>query len=259
VTLGVSPDWYRDFFGREWLDLATQQFALERTQAQVDFILEVVGLAPAAAVLDLCCGHGRHSVELAKRGYQVAGLDISELSLELARTTAADAGVLIEFIHGDMRDIPYQAQFDLVINLFTAFGYLESQAEDQKVLEAVAKALKPGGRFFIDTINQAWLMRHFEARGWRALEDGALMLEDREFDLRTGRNNVTWMMLFPDGRRHDQSHSLRVYTLVEFEAMLTAAGLVLQQAWGSFEGDPYGMDTNRMILLAERSNVVSQD
>jgi SAM-dependent methyltransferase len=259
MTLEVSPDWYRDFFGREWLDLATQQFAPERTQAQVDFILEVAGLAPGAVVLDLCCGHGRHSIELAKRGYHVVGLDISELSLELARATAADAGVAVEFIRGDMRDIPYQAQFDLVINLYTAFGYLESQAEDQKVLQAVAKALKPGGRFFIDTINQAWLMRHFEARGWSELEDGVIMLEDREFDLRTGRNNVTWMMLFPDGRRHDQSHSLRVYTLAEFEAMLMVAGLVLQQAWGSFGGDPYGMDTNRMILLAERSHTASQD
>jgi SAM-dependent methyltransferase len=259
MTIEVSPDWYRNFFGIEWLELATQQFAPEQTQSQLDFILEVTGLAADAAVLDLCCGHGRHSIELAKRGYRVVGLDISEPSLELARATAADAGVQAEFIQGDMRDIPYQAQFDLVINLFTAFGYLESQAEDQKVLGAVAGALKPGGRFFIDTLNHAWLMRHFEGRGWRLLDDGVIMLEDREFDLWTGRNNVTWTMLHPDGRRHDQSHSVRVYTLVEFEAMLKVAGMVLQQAWGSFEGAPMGLETNRMILLAARSDAASPD
>jgi SAM-dependent methyltransferase len=189
---------------------------------------------------------------LARRGYRVTGLDISEPSLELARTSAAKAGVSIDFVQGDMRHIPYQAEFDLVINLFTAFGYLESQSEDQAVLEAIAEALKPGGRLLVDTINQAWLMRHFEPRGWRSLDNGTTLLEYREFDLRTGRNNSRWTILHPDGRRDTLSHSLRVYTLIEFDMMLTAAGLTLQRVWGSFQGEPYGLDTVRMILLAER-------
>jgi SAM-dependent methyltransferase len=142
---------------------------------------------------------------------------------------AASADVAVEFIQGDMRHIPYQDKFGLVINLFTAFGYFESQAEDQKVLQAVANALKPGGKFIIDTINHAWLMRHFEPRGWTSLPDGMLLLEHREYDLCTGRNNVTWTMLYPDGRRHVQSHSLRVYTLVGLTAMLASAGMTLRR------------------------------
>ncbi len=252
MTIQVSPDWYKDYFGAAWLGLATQQFAPERTLAQVDFIVAAADPPPGGAILDLCCGHGRHSLELARRGYRVVGLDLSVPSLNLARKSAADAGLAIEFIQGDMRGISYRVEFDLVINIFTAFGYLESQAEDLKVLEAVARALKPGGRFLLDTINHAWLMRHFERRGWVPLDDGTLLLEEREFDLRAGRNNVVWTFLYPDGRRHTQCHSLRVYTLVEFEAMLTAAGLTLKQVWGSFVGEPYGLETNRMILLAER-------
>jgi SAM-dependent methyltransferase len=259
MTIEVSPDWYQNYFGPEWLGLATQQFTPEQTLAQVDFIVKAADLAPDAAILDLCCGHGRHSVELARRGYRVVGLDISAPSLDLARAAAANVGVVAEFIQGDMRTIPYQAEFDLVINIFTAFGYLESQAEDQKVLNAVAKALKPGGRFLLDTINHAWLMHNFQRRGWTPLDDGVILLEDRAFDLRTGRNNVTWTFLYPDGHRHVQSHSLRVYTLVEFEAMLQAAGLALRQVWGSFEGKRYGLDTNRMILLAELVNADDQD
>ena len=253
MTIEVSGDWHQHFFGSEWLDLATQQFPLERTQAQVDFIVERSGLEPGAAILDLCCGHGRHSVELARRGYRVVGLDFSAPSLDLAREAAAGAGVAVEFVQGDMRHVPYQDEFDLVINLFTAFGYFESQAEDQKVLQAVASALKPGGKLILDTINHAWLMRNFEPRGWTSLPDGMLMLEEREFDLRTGRNNVIWTMLYPDGRRHVQSHSLRVYTLFELTAMLAAAGLTLRQVWGGFSGEAYGLDTNRMIALSERA------
>lgn len=258
MTIEVSRDWYQHFFGPEWLDLATQQWTEERTKAQVEFLVDVADLEPGARILDLCCGHGRHSVELARRGYRVAGLDISDGSLELARAAADSAGVAVQFIQGDMRHIPYQGQFDLVINLFTAFGYLESEAEDFKVLQAVADALKPGGRFLLDAINHAWLMRHFEPKGWRSLENGMILLEDREFDLRTGRSIATWTTIYPDGHRHAQSHSLRVYTLVEFEARLAAAGLALQQVWGNFEGEPYGIDSTRLILLAELVNTENQ-
>ena len=89
MTAGVSADWYRHFFGVEWLGLAMQQFPLEGSQARLDFIIDATELAPGATILDLCCGHGRHSVELARRGYQVIGLDLSEPSLELGRAAAA--------------------------------------------------------------------------------------------------------------------------------------------------------------------------
>jgi len=218
----------------------------------VDFIVEKSGVLPGSAVLDLCCGHGRHSLELARRGYRVVGLDFHEPSLALARESAAAEGLAIDFIQSDMRHIPYQDEFDLVINLFTAFGYLKDQAENQAVLDAVAVALRPGGRLLLDIINHAWLMRHFERRDWHELEDGSLLFEERQFDLRTGRNNAVWNFLHPDGSRSEFPNSVRVYTLVEFEGMLTAAGLTFRDVWGNFDGDDYGFDTNRMIVLAQK-------
>jgi 2-polyprenyl-3-methyl-5-hydroxy-6-metoxy-1,4-benzoquinol methylase len=251
VTVHVASDWYQNFFGEGWLDLATQWFDSEHTKAQVESIVRLTEVAPGARILDLCCGHGRHSIELARLGYRVVGLDISEPSLELARANAAEAGVKVDFLQGDMRRIPYQAEFDLVVNLFTAFGYLEKEAEDQKVLKAVATALRPGGSFLLDTINHAWLMRHFQPRDWRVFDDGTVLLEDREFDLQTGQNKAAWTTVYSDGRRYSHSNSVRVYTLVEMKTMLTAAGLALRQVWGDFEGQPFGLDTARMILLAD--------
>jgi SAM-dependent methyltransferase len=254
MTIEVAADWYQSFFGDEWLQLATQQFSPEVTSAQVDFILDKSGIQPGDRVLDLCCGHGRHSLELARRGYRVVGLDFNEPSLALARKSAAEQDLALEFIQADMRHIPYTAEFGLIVNLFTAFGYFEDQAQDQMVLDAAAAALKPGGGFLIDTINHAWLMRRFEPRGWRELPDGTLMFEKRQLDLLTGRNNVAWRFLHPDGRQGEVRHSLRVYTLVELVDMLEAAGLSFKAVWGSFEEDEYGLDVNRMIVLTVRDN-----
>ncbi len=94
-------------------------------------------------------------------------------------------------------------------------------------------------------------MRHFEPRDWRVFDDGTVLLQDREFDLHTGQNKAAWTTIYPDGRRYSQSNSVRAYTLVEIQKMLTAAGLVLRDVWGDFDGNPYGLDTTRMILLAD--------
>ncbi len=248
----IDPQWYTTFFGDEWLRSIALHIPAERTAHEVDFAVKVLALEPGARVLDLACGHGRHSLELARRGYRVTGLDLSEPSLAIARETASQAGLDVEFIHGDMREIPFTGEFDAVINLFTAFGYLESEAEDQRVLDSVARALKPGGGFLIDTINALWLFRHFEPHGWQELEDGTLLLEDRRYNPLTGRNEVTWQLIHPDGTRHQQAHSLRLYTLVELAAMLRRAGLRVEATWGDFEGTEYGMDTRRMIVLARK-------
>lgn len=251
MNIKVGDDWYQRFFESEWINLAVQQFPPEYTQAQVDFVLDKCALTPGQAVLDLCCGHGRHSLELARRGCRVVGLDISEPSLALARQSASNED-LVEFVQGDMREIPYTGEFDAVINLYTAFGYLEDQTQDQRVLDAICRALQPGGRFLLDTLNHAWIMRHFEPRDWRELEDGAVMLEEREFDLQTGRSKAVWTFIHPGGQRGELRHSLRLYTLVEFIAMLTLAGLSFTEAWGNFEGEPLGLDTRRMIILAHK-------
>jgi D-alanine-D-alanine ligase len=248
----VDPHWYTTFFGDEWLRSIALHIPAERTTREVDFVVEALALEPGARVLDLACGHGRHSLELARRGYRVTGLDLSEPSLAIARQAASQASLDVEFIHGDMREIPFTGEFDAVINLFTAFGYLENEAEDQRVLDSVARALKPEGGFLIDTINALWLFRHFEPHGWQELEDGTLLLEDRRYNPLTGRNEVTWQLIHPDGTRHQQSHSLRLYTLVELATMLCRASLRVEATWGDFEGAEYGLDTRRMIVLARK-------
>ena len=141
--------WYEEFFGEDYVrfHLRGGEWLEERTGPQCDFVVSALELQPGARVLDLCCGQGRHSVELAQRGYNVTGFDLSEYLLGLARTKAEKLGVEVEFVRGDMRELPWESEFDAVVNLWTAFGYLESDEEDERVLRSVGAALRPGGQF----------------------------------------------------------------------------------------------------------------
>jgi SAM-dependent methyltransferase len=242
-------DFFREgFYHRAWAP--GERF--ERAEREVDFMVGALSLPSGASVLDLCCGEGRHAVELALRGYRMSGLDLSAFHLRLARQAAKDAGVSVRWHRADMRDLPWEDEFDAVINVFTSFGYLESDEEDFKVLMAVARALKPGGRFLLDTINREMLVRHWETHRWQEGADGTLRLEDRRFDFLGGRQRNRVLSIHPDGTRREREIDLRMYTLKELADMLSRAGLVVRQTWGGFDGRDYGLDTLRMIVLSEK-------
>lgn len=254
--MSADPRWYDGFFEAEWLDYVSAADDVERTRSEVDFALERLGLEPGARVLDLACGRGRHSVELARRGFRVTGVDLSPRSLELARAAAREAEVELELVHSDMREIGYASEFDAAINLFTAFGYLEDEADDLLVLERVARALVPGGSFLLDTLNPLWLARGFRPREWQRFEDGTVMLEERFYDPLRGRSDGIWTFVRPDGTRSELRHSLRLYTPAELAGMFRAAGLAVEGAWGGLDGSPLGFESegHRVVLLGRKAS-----
>ena len=253
--MSADPRWYDGFFEAEWLDLLEPSGDVERTRREVDFVVERLELEPGARVLDLACGRGRHSVELARRGFRVTGVDLSPRSLELGREAARAAGVEVELVLSDMREIAYEAAFDAAVNLFTAFGYFEDEEDDRLVVGRVASALVPGGAFLLDTLNLLWLARGFRPREWQAFEDGTALLEERDYDPLSGRIAGVWTFVRPDGRRTELRHSLRVYTPAELARMFRAAGLAVEGAWGDFDGSPLGLESegHRTVLLGRKS------
>src|SRR5262245_13296354 len=180
----MSADAPADFFDHLYLTFYTPWQTPDMTAREVTFILAKLSLPPGGSVLDLCCGHGRHSLGLARRGYAVTGLDRSEPALTRARAAAVAESLPVRWVSPDMRPIPFQGEFDGGLNWFTAFGLLEDDAQDQQALSAVGRALKPGGRFLLDVVNHAWLMRNFQPRGWVAAPGGKTLTEERTFDLR---------------------------------------------------------------------------
>ena len=250
--MDVDPRWYETFFDQHWLDAVALTAPDEWTAQQTEFIVEHLELGPGARVLDLAGGHGRLAIPLAERGYRVTLLDLSEPSLARAREAAAARGVEVEIVRADMRDLEGAEEYDAVLNFYSAFGYFESEEEDERVVTAVARALVRGGVFLLDTVNPLRLFRDWQPRGWREVPDGGLMLEEREYDVTGGRSNARWTILYGDGRRAELAHSMRLYTLPEFRRMLDRAGLVLERAWGSVDGSEYTLASNRLIFRARK-------
>jgi len=244
--------WWKTFFGEDYLHIYEPILTPERTRREVDGIVNLLGLPQGSSILDLCCGHGRHAIPLAQRGYQVTGQDLSEVFLREAETEAQVQGVHVRWIHGDMRNIPFEHEFDAAINIFTAFGYLEDQDEDQKVLQQVCKALKPGGLFLLETLHREGLMRHFIPHHIEYYPEGLLVLEERSFDLLASRSEVKITMIYADGQRREHSFSHRVYTLTELVQMLAKAGLQVKGYFSAWDRSDLTIDSYRLIVLSQK-------
>jgi SAM-dependent methyltransferase len=245
-----TPDWYEDFFEGEWLDHVSLQ-PRERTEREIAFILDKLGLEAGSRILDLACGRGRIAVELARRGFRVTGLDLSARSLDLAARAAAEAGVDLTLVRRDMRELADEEAFEAILNVWTSFGYFDREEDDERVLANVARALVPGGLFLIDTINPMVLAARFVPEQRRELEDGNVVIEYRSYDHLNGRFEGVWTFVHPDGSQVELRSSHRSYTAAELARLLRNAGLAVEGAWGSFDGAPLGADV-RTILLARR-------
>jgi SAM-dependent methyltransferase len=241
--------WWQKFFDQNYLRIYEE--LEKRTSREVDSILRMTNLKSKARILDLCCGYGRHSIELAQKGFVVTGYDLSDFFLEKAEKDAAAAGLKIEFVKGDMRKLPFENEFDAVVNVFTSFGYFDNERDDLKVLKGVCRSLKKDGLFFLDLKNREQLMRGFQRRTWRPDKD-FIMLEDNFFDLFTSRWESTRTLIFENGKRTEHSFSLRLFSFAEMLSLLNRAGFVLESVYGDFDFSEYSLDSPRMILVSRK-------
>ena len=248
----TKQPWYAKFFGRDYLRMYRPYLTPERTEREIVGIVGLLKLREGSRILDLCCGQGRHSLPLAALGYQVTGLDLSPTLLTQARKSARNVGLDVRWVRSDMRRIPFEDEFDAVINIYTAFGYLETQADDQKVLAQVQRALIPGGVFLLETANRESMLRRYLPADVERHPDGLLVLQEQAFDMLTSRLNVHITMFEPDGSRKEYGYSMRIYTLTELAGMLEAAGLHLEACYGGLDGSELGIESRRMVVMARK-------
>ena len=244
-------DWTAGYFDELYLEL----FGFpddERTDVEISALRTLLP-DPPARVLDAACGIGRHAIRLAAAGYDVVGLDSSGLFLERARAAAHDAGVAIELVHGDIRDIPYATDVDAVLNLSTAWGYYDD-AENQHALQSMADALRPGGTFVLEIAHRDSLVGRYAPRDWSEMSDGTLVVQLREFDAVTGVNTVTHRWQDHDGAQHERTHRIRMYTATDIDRMLRAAGLVPHDWYASFTLRPLTFDARRLLVVAAKGS-----
>ncbi len=243
-------EWWKGFFDRHYGDVFLSKFD-ENAKEEVDFIEKVLRLNKKEKILDLCCGLGRHSIELAKRGYDVTGVDHTRDYLKTAEEKANESGVEIDFIHGSMKDISFDKEFDAIINMFTSFGFFKEDRENLKVLKNVSNALKKGGKFLIDVINRDWIVRNYKEKDWRETSDGGFLLEYRSFDITRSINLAKWIHI--KNREITQKKIvIRMYSFHELKSMLESVGLKVIEYYGGFNKEELTFDSMKMIIISQK-------
>jgi len=222
--------------------------------AEVDGALARLGLSPPAAVLDLCCGVGRHSLELARRGFVVTGVDRTEAYLTAAREQAAAEGLSVEFVRGDMRDFVRPNAFDAAVNLFTSFGYFATEEENARALRNVCASLRPGGGFVLDVIGKEELVRNFLPMSWHHTPDGTLLLEEHTVIDDWTRIANRWILIPADAAQPRRTFSFThfVYGASDLRALLLDAGFANVAFFGGLEGVPYDDRARRLVAVARK-------
>lgn len=244
-----TQNWYEnDEFWQTWGPLMFSSQRMANTPAEVNKILSLVAIPQQSCILDLCCGVGRHSLELARRGFRVTGVDRTPVYLTQAEQQAKQEGLDVEFIREDMRNFCRPNSFDLVINLFTSFGYFEDQDDDRKVARNILGSLKHGGVLLMDMSGKEIIAREFRERDWHEV-DGVYWLEERKLVGNWDRVWNRWIM-FKDGQRFEGIVCPRLYSAAELSSLLHEAGFKMMNVYGGFDGSPYDNQAKRLVTVA---------
>lgn len=264
MTSTPSKSWWKKAYTKKYLDIYVDNDTAKIREEQIDFLLTYLKLKKTDKILDLACGFGRHSIELAKLGYDVTGLDYSKDFITLAKQNAKEQGVNVQFLQKDMMKLSYSNQFSVITNMFTSFGYFPKEVDHLVLMKKIARALKPGGKFLLDLGNTIRIIRGLQNHGKVNRQTG-IITEVRKKKLSNGidatvttKFNIATMRRFTlrtwkiKGKRYSYEASVRHFVLPELIRLLEASGLELVDYWGDYDGRPFSIDSQRMILLAKK-------
>ena len=223
----VKSDWWRRIFNHLYLKTDGDVVDDQRiTGREIDRVARVLRLGPDEKILDLCCGQGRHTLELARRGYNAEGLDQSHYLIQRARSTAKREGLQVRFREGDARRLPYRTDsYDVVLVLGNSFGYFDSVEEDLRILTELRRILKPWGQVLLDVADGEYLKEHFQPRSWEWIDRTMFVCRERSLSL-DGQRLISREVItdVDKGVVADQFYAERLYTRDALRQLLERAG-----------------------------------
>jgi SAM-dependent methyltransferase len=246
----MQKPWWEIFFHGVALDFWRAAVSAEQTRAETDFIAKQLQLSGSAKVLDVPCGNGRLSIELAKRGFVLTGVDIAIEFMDEAKNSSTAAGVKVDWQTRDMRDLPWSGEFDGAFCFGNSFGYLDDQA-NAEFLKSLAQTVKSGSRFILDAPAIAeCLLLNVQAN--RSIEIAGIKVDiEHRYDHEQGRmfNDFTFTR---DGVVDKRPSSQRVYTYRELTELLRAAGFETTAAYASLAEEPFQLGAQRLLLVSQK-------
>ncbi len=239
-------EWWKDFFG----PLAGEIMFTPKAKVsknEVEQVIKRTKTPKRARVLDLACGIGRHSIEFAKKGFEVTGLDYSKPYIASAKRSASQEKVKVQFVKGDMKNLrPHFASenFDLVVSLYNSFGYFKSRKDDFRMLQEVHRVLKPGGKFVLNTLNGEGVKKRLKnpiSMGREPIKK-VFMIDSAKFDEKKAQTQAEWTIV--DARKskakiHRLKFHQNVYTNPQLKALLRKAGFTIETTWGLLHGEAF--------------------
>lgn len=244
-----QTEWFVSWFQHPLYLKLYQHRDSNEAQTTIETILQHTGLGRGAKVLDIACGAGRHAVELAKHGMEVSANDLSEFLILEAKALAEEANQNLYFSQLDMRRIEFNGIFDMVVQLFTSFGYFKSQAEDQNVLNRVYNALKPEGWYVLDFFNANYVKANLIASSHKTFED-ITVTEERKIE--SGR--VTkYINITHDMETLSFTESVMLYQPSTLREMLNKAGFKIVKECGDYHGNEFDPSISpRFMVIAKK-------
>jgi SAM-dependent methyltransferase len=218
----------------------------ERSNADAELIWRLAGLQPHTRVLDLACGHGRIANRLAAKGARLVGLDLTALFLDHARRDAKARHVDVDFIQGDVRNLPWSAEFDVVVSWYTPFGYFDDEV-NRDILRQLRGVLRPHGQLLLELAHAPSLMRHF-APVTVLRRGNDVMVSEHRYDALTGRLNTNRTVIYAESVR-TVTYSARLFAFPEVRDWLVAAGFTKVEGY-DIAGEPLQAGARRMIVSA---------
>lgn len=241
--------WYEEWFGKEYLEVYSHRNHQEAV-SDIDCVEKLLNLNKAGSILDLACGSGRHSLELARRGYHVTGVDLSSDLLAVAKEAAENEGLKIPFLKGDMRFPPLESKFHFLINMFTSFGYFENDQENSRIFAAFAEALHPGGKFLMDYINKDQVLAGLIAKDTK-IQGERTLIQERSYHHTTRRLEKKITIIY-QGKQKQFLESVRLYTPEEILAMAEENHLIIDKCCGSLQGETFTLNSPRLVLVGSK-------
>lgn len=246
-----ETEWFDD--DALWRALTPLLFSKERCGDAAEALPKALKLIPTTGndVLDLCCGPGRWSIAFAQSGFRVTGVDRTKPFLDRARADARKAQVCVEWVRQDMRDFVRPAAFDVALSMFTSFGYFDDKREDLLVLKNLFTSLRPGGSLLMEMAGKEILARIFQPTTSSPLPDGGVLFERHEVFDGWSRMRNEWLLV-KNGRARTWRFHVTIYSGQELRDRLEQAGFTDVKLFGSFDGEEYGLNAQRLIAVGRR-------
>jgi D-alanine-D-alanine ligase len=256
----LPAEWWRKLFNALYVKTDGDVVEnAENTRREVDFIVSAAAIQPHSHILDLCCGQGRHCLELARRGFKnVMGVDRSRYLVRLARKRAQNEGLSVAFKEGDARNprLP-ENSFDCVAVMGNSFGYFSNKQDDEKVLNAIGKLLRPTGQLVLDITDGAHMSENFDRRSWEWIDEHHFVCRERSISA-DGERLISREVIVNDetGVIADQFYAERLYTRESIGKLLEKTGFRNIRHHGHAEAvsdrdQDLGMMARRILLTAD--------